>query len=138
LAVRPSRGRCYDHNFLRFLPIFCEKIGVFLKNRCYDQNFAYFSFVLSQKRQFFRLIFRRKYFKNLNIGPWSQISEYGPCISLKAKKFWSNHRTSNQDKQTISRYNNNLHTYICNVHCRFIQSWKRSYRIHRSSKSSRL
>jgi hypothetical protein len=34
------RGRCYDHNFLRFLTIFGEKIGVFLKNQCYDQNFA--------------------------------------------------------------------------------------------------
>jgi hypothetical protein len=33
-------GRCYDHNFLRFLTIFGEKIGVFLKNQCYDQNFA--------------------------------------------------------------------------------------------------
>jgi hypothetical protein len=32
-------GRCYDHNFLRFLPIFCEKIGVYLKNQCYDQIF---------------------------------------------------------------------------------------------------
>jgi hypothetical protein len=26
--------------FLRFLPIFGEKIAVFLKNQCYDQNFA--------------------------------------------------------------------------------------------------
>jgi hypothetical protein len=26
--------------FLRFVPIFGEKIGVFLKNQCYDQNFA--------------------------------------------------------------------------------------------------
>jgi hypothetical protein len=25
-----SWGRCYEHNFLRFLPIFCVKIGVFL------------------------------------------------------------------------------------------------------------
>jgi hypothetical protein len=33
-------GRCYDHNFLRFLPNFGEKIGGFLKNQCYDQNFA--------------------------------------------------------------------------------------------------
>jgi hypothetical protein len=64
-----TRDRCYDHNFLRFSQIFCEKIGVFLKNQCYDQNFAYFSFVLSQKRQFFRRIFRRKYLKNHNIGP---------------------------------------------------------------------
>jgi hypothetical protein len=33
-------GRCYDHNYLRFLPIFGEKNGVFLKNHCYDQIFA--------------------------------------------------------------------------------------------------
>jgi hypothetical protein len=31
--------RCYDHNFLRFLTIFGEKIGVFLENQCYDQFF---------------------------------------------------------------------------------------------------
>jgi hypothetical protein len=45
-----NRGRCYDHNF-------GEKIGVFLKNQCYDQMFAKFSFVLSQKRQFFAEFF---------------------------------------------------------------------------------
>jgi hypothetical protein len=33
-------GRCYDHNFLRFLTIFGETIGVFLENQCYDQDFA--------------------------------------------------------------------------------------------------
>jgi hypothetical protein len=33
-------GRCYDHNYLRFLPIFGEKIGVFLKNHCYDPIFC--------------------------------------------------------------------------------------------------
>jgi hypothetical protein len=32
------------------------------KNQCYDQNFALFSFSLSQNRQFFRRIFRQKYF----------------------------------------------------------------------------
>jgi hypothetical protein len=51
------------------LPIFGEKIGVFLKNKCYDQNFALFSFVLSQKHQFLPILWR-KYFKNRNIGPW--------------------------------------------------------------------
>jgi hypothetical protein len=56
-------------NFLRFLPIFCEQIGVFLKNQSYYQNFAYFSFVLSQKRQFFRWIFRQKYFKIITSVP---------------------------------------------------------------------
>jgi hypothetical protein len=40
VSVRVTRGRCYDHNFLRFSTIFGEKIGVFLKNQCYDQNFA--------------------------------------------------------------------------------------------------
>jgi hypothetical protein len=30
-------GRCYDHKFLRFFPIFVEKIGVFVKYQCYDQ-----------------------------------------------------------------------------------------------------
>jgi hypothetical protein len=35
-----TRGRCYDHNFLRFVPIFGEKIGVFLKNQSYDKIFA--------------------------------------------------------------------------------------------------
>jgi hypothetical protein len=30
-----------------FLPIFGEKIGVFLKNQCYGPIFALFSFVLS-------------------------------------------------------------------------------------------
>jgi ankyrin repeat protein len=39
-AENHTRRRCYDNNFLRFLTIFGEKIGVFLKNQCYDQNFA--------------------------------------------------------------------------------------------------
>jgi hypothetical protein len=66
IGIHLPRGRCYDHNFRRFLSNFWRKNGVFLKNRCYDYNFALFSFVLSQKRQF---LFRRKYLKNHNIGP---------------------------------------------------------------------
>jgi hypothetical protein len=31
-----SRGRCYDHKFHRFFPIFGEKNGVFLKYQGYD------------------------------------------------------------------------------------------------------
>jgi hypothetical protein len=68
--------------------IFGEKIGVFLKKQCYDQIFALFSFVLSQKRDFFSADFFRRFFspiffadffrrffsakiflKNHNIGP---------------------------------------------------------------------
>jgi hypothetical protein len=37
MELRRSWGRCYD---LRFLPIFCEKNGVFLKNQYYDQIFG--------------------------------------------------------------------------------------------------
>jgi hypothetical protein len=55
--------------FCDFWQFSAKKIGVFLKNQCYDQLFSKFSFVLSQKHQFFRRIFRQKYFKNHNIGP---------------------------------------------------------------------
>jgi hypothetical protein len=57
--------------FCDFRHFFGEKMAFFSKpnTQCYDQKFAYFSFVLSQKRQFFRCIFRRKYLKNHNIGP---------------------------------------------------------------------
>jgi hypothetical protein len=35
-----ASGRCYDQNFMRFLPTFGEKkIAVFLKNQCYDNFF---------------------------------------------------------------------------------------------------
>jgi hypothetical protein len=35
-----TRGRCYDHNSLRFLPIFGENVDVFFKNQCYEQIFS--------------------------------------------------------------------------------------------------
>jgi hypothetical protein len=61
-------------NLCEFCQFSANQIGVFLKNRCYDQLVSKFSFVLSQKRQFFgenfsAKIFRRKYIKNHNIGP---------------------------------------------------------------------
>jgi hypothetical protein len=64
-----ARGRCCDHNFLRFLPIFGEKMMFFSENQCYDNNYAETSSSLSEKRQFFHQIFCRKYFLNNNIGP---------------------------------------------------------------------
>jgi hypothetical protein len=66
---RVTSGRCYDHNFLRFLTIFGKKMAFFLNTNVMINFFSKFSFVLSQKRQFFRKIFRRKYLKNHNIGP---------------------------------------------------------------------
>jgi hypothetical protein len=56
-----TRGRSYYHNFLRFLPIFCEKIGALLKNHCYDLFFAKTSSSLREKCNFFRQIFQRMY-----------------------------------------------------------------------------
>jgi hypothetical protein len=55
--------------FCDFLIIFCDKIGVFLKNQCYDQNFALFGFVLSQKRQFFRKLFCENILKIITSVP---------------------------------------------------------------------
>jgi hypothetical protein len=40
-------GQCYDHNFLRFSPIFCKKLAFFSKTNVMIK-------ILSQKRQFFR------------------------------------------------------------------------------------
>jgi hypothetical protein len=37
-----SQKQCYYHNFLRFLPIFGEDIGIFDTNQCYDHNFLRF------------------------------------------------------------------------------------------------
>jgi hypothetical protein len=37
---RLTWGRCYEHNFLRFLPIFGEKIGFFLKKKQILQTLA--------------------------------------------------------------------------------------------------
>jgi hypothetical protein len=78
--ARVTSGRCYDNNFLRFLTIFVEKNGFFLKNKCCDQIFAYFSFVLSKKTNNFLANFFRKYFKNKKIGPrWG---EFSPIVQL--------------------------------------------------------
>jgi hypothetical protein len=74
-------GRCHDFKFLRFSPIFGEKIGVFLKHQCYDQIFAKLSSVLSQKRQYCCQIFWRKYLKNHNIGPWMLLGSGLPDVS---------------------------------------------------------
>jgi hypothetical protein len=52
-----------------------KKIGLFFKNQCYDHFFQKLAVCsLSKKRQYFRQIFRRKYFLNHNIGPRSFFS----------------------------------------------------------------
>jgi hypothetical protein len=67
--ARDNQGSMFWSQFSAIFANFRRKMGVFLKKQCYDQDFEYFSFVLSQKRQLFRWIFRRKYLKNHNIDP---------------------------------------------------------------------
>jgi hypothetical protein len=62
IGCRNTWDRCYDHNFLRFVTNFVEKIGVFFKNQCYDQIFL-ISFVFSQKNANFLPNFSAKIFK---------------------------------------------------------------------------
>jgi hypothetical protein len=66
LSNKSTGGRCYDHNFLRFLPIFCEKkLAFFSKTNIMIKNLQNIAVVLVKRRQYFR----RKYFQNHNIGP---------------------------------------------------------------------
>jgi hypothetical protein len=53
----------------QFSAIFSKKLAFFLNTNVMINFFSEFSFVLSQKRHFFRKMFRRKYLKNHNIGP---------------------------------------------------------------------
>jgi hypothetical protein len=57
-------------HFRRFSPIVGEKIGVVLKKQYYDIIIFFKKLALVwKKRQYCRYFFRRKYFKNHNIGP---------------------------------------------------------------------
>jgi hypothetical protein len=58
------------------ITIFCEKISVFLKNSMlWSIFFALFSFVSSQKRQFFAKYLGENILK-IDIGPWTIASKY--------------------------------------------------------------
>jgi hypothetical protein len=56
------------------ITIFGKKIGVFLKYQCYDQLLQNLALFWVKNANFFRKNFRRKYFKNNNIGPWSELT----------------------------------------------------------------
>jgi hypothetical protein len=66
-------GRCYDHNFQRFFPIFGEKTGIFLKNQFQDPNF------ILQKRAVFGTktpIYFAKYFSENNLKNVSEAENF--------------------------------------------------------------
>jgi hypothetical protein len=52
-----------------FCQFSAKKLGVFPQNQCYNQILGKTCCSLSKKRQYFRQIVRRKYFKNHSIGP---------------------------------------------------------------------
>jgi hypothetical protein len=60
-------GRCYDHNFLRFLPIFDEKMAFFSKSNVMIKNWHNIALFVVKNANFVAF-FWRKYFKNHNIG----------------------------------------------------------------------
>jgi hypothetical protein len=62
-GIRSPWGRCYDHNFLRFSPIFVAKNGAFLKNKCNYQFFAKTGNNSDEKRHFSAKIFCENFFK---------------------------------------------------------------------------
>jgi hypothetical protein len=45
-------------------------MGVFLKNYYHDPDYVKTSSILNKNRKYFQQIFRQKYFKNHDIGPW--------------------------------------------------------------------
>jgi hypothetical protein len=59
-----TRGRCNDHNFRRFLPIFGENIGVFLKSYVYLIKFLHnLALFYVKNADFFRRFFGENIFK---------------------------------------------------------------------------
>jgi hypothetical protein len=61
-------------------------MAFFLKNQCYDQNFAYFTFVLSQKRQFFAEFFGENIFKIITSVPG--LPDFSWCMIPKQEKMY--------------------------------------------------
>jgi hypothetical protein len=59
----------YDHNFLRFLTIFGEKLAFFSKTNVMIKILHNLALFFVKHANFFRRIFWRKYLNNHNIGP---------------------------------------------------------------------
>jgi hypothetical protein len=64
-----NRGRCYDHNFRRFLTIFGKKLAFFLKTNVMIKILHNLALFWVKNANFFRRFFWRKYLKNHSIGP---------------------------------------------------------------------
>jgi hypothetical protein len=62
--------------FGNFRQFSAKKLAFFSQTNVMIKILHNLGFVLSQKRQFFRRIFRQKYLKNHNIGPWSKPRQF--------------------------------------------------------------
>jgi hypothetical protein len=69
--------------FCDFCRFSAKKVAVFLKNKCYDQNFASFSFVSSQKRQFFVKFFGENILKIITSSQIGRIFAYCAIVLLR-------------------------------------------------------
>jgi hypothetical protein len=90
---RMTWGRCYDHNFLRFFPIFREKIGVFSKTNVMINFFTKFSFVLSQKTPIFSKKFSAKIFEK---SVPETVSHSLKKVISKSENFFTRRQKSHQ------------------------------------------
>jgi hypothetical protein len=99
-------------------------LAFFSKTNVMINFFSKFGFVSRQKRQFFRWIFRRKYFKNHNIGPRSfetscsektrQVLKTRPTTKMDAIKIDTHNASlsaNKLDSQVFDRSANSLQTY---------------------------
>jgi hypothetical protein len=66
---RVSRGRCYDHNFLRFLTYFLQKMAFFSRTNVLINFFQTLALFRVKNANIFADFFWQKYFFNHNIGP---------------------------------------------------------------------
>jgi hypothetical protein len=94
-----TRGRCYDHNFLRFLPIFGEKMAFFSKTNGMIKILHNLALSWVKNANFLQL-FLAKYFKNHNIGPrstlpiWTRWSRTTRRACPDASWTWVSQRTA--------------------------------------------
>jgi hypothetical protein len=127
------------------LPIFGEKIGVFLKNHRYDHIFAKPSCSLSKKHQFFHEIFRRKFYLIITSVPGTDvmiIKMFSPKKWQK-RRFWSNYCCPGLHYSTLPSSELITNKYMANsptaIVCPWL--WKAAYpnavhsRIYRSMAS---
>jgi hypothetical protein len=82
IFVGKTRGRCYDHNFLRFLTIFGEKNGVFSKTNVMIKLLHNLALFQVKNANFFAKIFGENILKIITSVPGIVIS-----FDLQALRF---------------------------------------------------